>query len=124
MITILSMLEDGYESSFEHLAFRQIKGAYQCELICVPHHYATFQEALDNAVGTKIFMLPPERVNHSIEFKDFVLPEGDAVFCFGSPQESMIDYVTENDIALHITTHDNIDMMAVCVAGIVMYVHG
>ena len=88
MITILSLLEDGYESTFEHLAFRQLKGAYGCKLVCVPHDYPTLQEALDKTVGTKIFMLPPGRTN-STEFKDFVLPEEDIVFVFGSPQENL-----------------------------------
>jgi len=123
MITILSMLEEGYESSFEHLAFRQIKGAYGCKLICVPHHYTTMQEALDAAIGTKIFMLPPGRVDHSVEFKDLVLPEGDVVFVLGSPTENLISYVGDN-ASTHISTIDGIDLMAVCIAGIIMYVHG
>jgi len=124
MITILSMLEEGYESSFEHLAFRQLKGAYGCNLVCVPHDYATFQEALDATEGVKIFMTPPGRVSHSEEFSDFVLPEGDLVFCFGSPQEKMTSYISQEDTALHITTASPVDMMAVCVAAIVLYVNG
>lgn len=117
------MLEKGYESSFEHLAFRQIKGAYQCKLVCVPFHYPSFQEALDNTPGKKVFLLPPNRVAHSTEFSEFILPDEDVVFCFGSPQESMVNYV-KNNTALHITTPKTSDMMAVCVAGIVAYVHG
>lgn len=122
MITILSMLEKGYESSFEHLAFRQLKGAYQCNLVCVPHNYSTLSEALDNVKGTKIFMLPPGRVT-SEEFSNFKLPEGDVVFVFGSPQENLVKYVN-NDIALHITTKGSSDMMSVCVAAQVLYVYG
>jgi len=123
MITILSMLEAGYETTYEHLAFRQLKGAYACNLICVPHDYATFQEALDATAGTKIFMMPVGRSADSTEFSDFVLPEGDVVFCFGSPQDHLLDYVGDNTV-LHITTPANVDMMAVCVAGMVLYVHG
>jgi len=62
-------------------------------------------------------------VEHSVEFSDFVLPEGDIVFCFGSPQETMVNFIGE-EIALHITTPGSADMMAVTVAGMVMYVHG
>jgi len=123
VVTLLGILERGYESTFEHLAYRQIKGAYQCGLVCVPHHYATFQEALNLVQGTKIFLVPPGRVEHSVEFSDFVLPEGDIVFCFGSPQETMVNFIGE-EIALHITTPGSADMMAVTVAGMVMYVHG
>ena len=122
MITILSVLEKGYESSFEHLTFRQIKGAYRCKLVCVPHDYSTLEEALDKTEGKKIFLLPPGRVK-STEFKDFELPEGDVVFVFGSPQENLVRYVGEG-IALHITTKGSSDMMGVTVAGMVMYVHG
>lgn len=126
MITILANLEVGYESSFEHLAFRQLKGTYQCKLVCVPHDFPTFQEALDSVKGTKIFMVPPDRVKHSTEFEHFSrysVPGDNVVFCFGSPQETMVPYI-EDEIALHITTPGSADMMAVCVAGIVLYVHG
>jgi hypothetical protein len=58
-----------------------------------------------------------------MEFADFVPPEGDLVFCFGSPQETMVKFIGE-EIALHITTPGTADMMAVTVAGMVMYVHG
>ena len=123
MITILSMLEKGYESSFEHLTFRQLQGAYKCKLICIPHDYPTLQEGLDAAEGTKIFMVPPGRVEHSTEFDYFMLPEGDVVFVFGSPQENLARYVGD-DTALHITTKGSSDMMSVCVAAMVLYVHG
>ena len=132
MITILSMLEKGYESSFEHLTFRQLQGAYHTGLICVPHDYPTMEDALVAAIGTNwasdnlpalIFMLPPGRVAHSTEFKDWTPPGGDLVFVFGSPQESLVRYVEDN-IALHITTKGSSDMMAVCVAAMVLYVHG
>jgi hypothetical protein len=123
MITLLGVLEKGYESTFEHLAYRQIRGAYLCRLVCVPHDYPTLQEALDKVSGTKVFLLPPGRVTHSTEFAEFVMPEGDVVFCFGSPQETMVKFIGE-DIVLHITTTGTADMMAVTVAGMVMYVHG
>lgn len=124
MITILSMLEAGYESTYEHLTFKQVAGAYIVKLITIPHNYPTFQEGLDAAVGTKVFMVPPGRVAHSTDFSLWTPPPGDLVFCFGSPQESMKPYITPGDIALHINTPFAADMMAVCVAGIVLYVHG
>jgi hypothetical protein len=123
MITILSMLETGYESSFEHLAFRQLKGAFQCNLVTVPHNFPTMAEALAATQGTKVFMFPPNRVA-STEFADFVLPDGDVVFVFGSPQEPLKDYVEDGDTCLQITTVGASDMMAVCVAAQVLYVHG
>ena len=120
MITILAILEEGYESSFEHLAFRQLKGAYGCKLICVPHDFATLDEALES-VDNKVFMLPPNRVE-STEFKDYKI-KGDTTFILGSPQETLKNYVGDN-VALHITTKGNSDMMAVCVAAQVLYVYG
>ena len=115
------MLESGYESSFEHLAFRQLKGAYMCGLICVPHDYPTLNEALESVSGQKVFMLPSGRVN-STEFREFT-PEDDVTFVFGSPQENLVNYVGD-DIALHIPTKGQSDMMAVCVAAQVLHVHG
>ena len=123
MITILSMLEKGYESSFEHLTFRQLQGAYRVNLVCVPHHFATMEAALAKVKGTKIFMVPPDRFLHSTEFSDWTPPKGDLVFVFGSPQEDLVSYIG-GDIALHITTKGNSDMMSVCVAAMVLYVHG
>lgn len=129
MITILTMLEAGYESTYEHLAFKQLSYAMQTNLTSIPHDYATFQEGLDAATGTRIFMTPPGRVAHSTEFKDWTPPAGDLVFCFGSPQNDMTSYITPTCIALHIskTKNDSLllpaDMMAVCVAGIVVYGH-
>ena len=124
MITILTMLEEGYDidSTFEHNAFQQLKGAYACKLISIPHDYATMQEGLDAAVGTKVFMMRPGRVAHSTEFKDWTPPDEDLVFVFGSPTESLSSFVGD-EIALHITTPFDADMMAISVAGIVMYVH-
>ncbi len=124
MITILSMLEEGYESSFEHLAFRQLKGAYLCNLVCVPHDYATLSEALSATAGKKIFMVPPGRVIDSVEFSGYVLPEEDVVFVFGSPQESLVSHITPSDTVLHIETPGDSVMMAVCVAAIVLEEHG
>ena len=121
MITILTMLEDGYESTYEHLAFRQLKGAFKCNLACVPHDFPTMQEALNTVEGTKIFMVPPGRAD-SIEFNEFSLPDN-PVFVFGSPQENLVTYIGDNT-ALHITTPGESDMMAVCVAAQVLYVHG
>ena len=123
MITILTMLEEGYESSFEHLAFRQLRGAYDCKLICVPHDYLTIGEAIDSTEGTLVFMVPRGRVLGSTEFEDFRLPMGDITFVFGSPQENLVGY-TGDHTALHISTKNEVDMMAVCVAAQVLYVHG
>jgi len=125
MITILANLEEGYESTYEHLAFRQLKGAYQCKLVSVRHEYATFDEALQNTRGTIVFMVPPGRVSWSTEFSKWTPPPGDITFCLGSPQENMVRKIAQNSVALHITTPDPaVDMMAVCVAGIILYVHG
>lgn len=121
MITIVSMLEAGYKSTFEHLAFRQLKGAYGCNLVCIPHDHLTMSEALSRLSGERIFMVPPGRVNHSKEFSKHVFSGGDINFIFGSPQESLISYVGDHT-ALHITTPGPVDMMAVCVAALVLNV--
>ena len=124
MITILTMLEAGYESTYEHLAFRQLKGAYRCKLISVPHDYDTLSEALAAASGKRVFMVPPGRVPNSQEFSGYPLQSIDYVFIFGSPQENLVQFVGDS-LALHITTPDpTVDMMAVCVAAQVLHVHG
>jgi len=117
------MLEKGYESSFEHLAFRQLKGAYDCKLVCVPHNYDTMQEALDAQTGLLVFMVPVGRVDNSQNFDDWTMPEGDVVFVFGSPQENLTSFIHEST-ALHVATPAPIDMMAVCVAAQVLHVYG
>lgn len=119
MITLLAYLEEGYESSFEHLAFRQLKGAYRCGLVCIGHDYTSPEEALESVKGTKIFMLPPGRLARSVEFPEFELPP-DPVFIFGRPGETMVRFIGPEDLAVHITTPGKADMMAVTVAGIVL----
>jgi hypothetical protein len=120
MKTVLAYLEEGYEVTYEHLAFRQLKGAYQCELVCIGHDFDTPEEALASVTGTKVFLLPPGRSNLSVEMADFVHPEGDVVYIFGRPSESMVRFIEEGDLAVHITTPGATDMMAVSVAGIVL----
>jgi len=100
-----------------------LKGAYQCNLVCVPHDFATMQEALAATAGKKVFLMPPGRVETSVEFADWVMPNEDIVFVFGSPQDNLVSSLGADE-ALHITTQGTADMMAVCVAGVVMYVHG
>lgn len=124
MITILSMLEDGYQSSFEHLAFKQLKGAFKCNLITVPHDFGSMAEALATVQGVRAFMVPPGRVAGSSEFSDFILPDGDVTFIFGSPQQNLTTFIEAGDICLQVTTPGASDMMAVCVAAQVLYVHG
>ena len=122
MITICVVLEEGYESTFEHLAFRQLKGAYGCNLVAVPHNFPTLQEALDSLDMPKVFMLPPGRVE-STPYRDYVMPEGDVAFILGSPQETLVGYVGDNQ-ALHIDTPHPVDMMSISIAGVILYGHG
>ena len=122
MITICAVLETGYQSSFEHLAFRQLKGAYGCRLVCVPHDFLTLQEALDSLNMKKVFMLPRGRVDSS-DFDEWKMPAEDVAFILGSPQETLVSFVGDNT-ALHIATPiPGPDLMAVCVAGIILHVH-
>ena len=48
MITICGILESGYESTMEHLVWRQLKGAFLVDLALVGHDYKTMEEALAN----------------------------------------------------------------------------
>jgi hypothetical protein len=123
MITLLGYLEDGYDCTFEQLAWRQMKAAWDVELLLVGHGYDTVQEALDVAQGHRVFLEPPGRIGRSEEFSDWLSPADDLVFIFGRPGESMVSYIREEDTALHITTPRNTDMMAITVAGIVLYEH-
>lgn len=120
MQTVLAYLEDGYELTYEHLAFRQLKGAYQCELVCIGHDYDTPEEALASVTGTKVFLLPPGRSELSVEMSSFTPPAGDVVYIFGRPGENMVSFIEEGDLAVHITTPGQTDMMAISVAGIVL----
>lgn len=120
MITLLGMLEREHEPTFEYLCWRQMKGAYDVNLICVGQDYNTMEEALDATTGSRVFMIPPGRVD-SIEMSDYTPPKGDVVYIFGRPGDNLVRYVTEEDTVVHITTPNPADMMAVTVAGIVLY---
>jgi hypothetical protein len=124
MITLVSMLEKENDLTFEHLCWRQMKGAYQCNLISVGYDCDTMEEALDMTVGTRVFMIPPGRVDHSIDMADYTPPTGDVVYIFGRPGDNLVSYVREEDTVVHITTPVIVDMMAVTVAGIILYEYG
>ncbi len=119
MITLIGMLEIGWEENFEHLVWRQLKGAWQVELKLVGHHYETMEQALDSHTGHKIFFIPPGRIE-SIDFNDFQPPEGDIAYIFGRPGDNLVKYIRENDMVVSIHTPGQTDMMAISVVGIIL----
>lgn len=114
------MLEKGYESTFEHLQWRQIKNAFDVNLVLVPHHYETMEEALASLNGKNIFLIPPGRIE-SIDMKDYELPKGDVNFIFGRPTDNLTKYVTSDDDVISFYTPKETDLMATTMAGIVLY---
>ena len=119
MVTICGILEDGYESTMEHLMWRQLKGAYGVNLVLVPFHYPTMEEALDSLKGDKVFLIPPERVE-SQNFKDYNFPKEDVNYIFGKPGNNLVKYLKEEDDVVSLHTPNNVDLMAVCMVGIVL----
>lgn len=122
MITICGILELGHDQKFEHLCWRQLKGAWGVNLILVGHNFDTMEEALDACPGSKVFFIPPGRVS-SIDFDDYKPPDGDVTYIFGRPGNNLVRYVGD-DIVVSIHTPGATDMMAVSVVGIVLNVHG
>jgi hypothetical protein len=119
MITICGMLEKGWESNMEHLVWRQLKGAFGVNLILVPFHYKTMEEALKNLKGKKVFLIPPGRIK-SINFYNYKKPIGDVNYIFGRPGDNLVRYVTDKDDVVSVHTPNNTDLMAISVVGIIL----
>ncbi len=89
-------------------------------MVLVPKDYDTMEQALEAySDHKKVFLIPPGRIE-SIDLKDFTLPEGNVLFIFGSPQENLVRYVTDQDTVVSIHTPGKADMMAISVVGIVL----
>lgn len=119
MITVIGMLENGWESNMEHLVWRQLKGAWRFNLVLVPIDHPTLEEALAANEGERVFLIPPGRTP-SIDLRDYRPPEGDVVYVFGRPGENLVRYVRDDDAVVSIATPGATDMMAISVVGIVL----
>lgn len=122
MITVIGMLENGWETNMEHLVWRQLRGAWGFKLVLVPVDHATMEEALAACSGDRVFFIPPGRVM-STDFKDFTPPRGDVVYVFGRPGDNLVRYLEPADTVVSIHTPGEADMMAISVVGIVLYEH-
>ena len=125
MLAVIAMLERGYEQTFEHLCWRQIKAAFQVDqLICVGHDCSDMSGAFEllEEGYQRVFVVPPGRTNKSVEFGPFVIPtwRSGTAYIFGRPGDNLVRYIADADLAVHITTLGIVDMMAVTVAGIVL----
>lgn len=118
-ITICGSLEKGYESSMEHLAWRQLKGAYGVKLVLAPLHYPSLDEMIPNLKGKKIFLIPPGRTE-SKDFREYSFPDGEINLIFGTARESLARFVTDDDDVVSIHTHKNTDLMATSTVGIIL----
>lgn len=123
MITLVGILEPGYiKTTPEFLGWKQLANAYQVRLALAGHHYDTIEEALANQIGHKVFFIPPGRTE-SINFKDFIPPEGDIVYVFGCAGNNLTKYIEGNDTVVSIHTPYQADLMAISVVGIVLNEH-
>jgi hypothetical protein len=119
LVTICGSLERGYESSMEHLTWRQLKGAYGVKLVLAPLHYPSLDEMIPNLKGKKIFFIAPGRTE-SEDFKDYVFPEGDINLIFGTATENLVRFVTEDDDVVSIHTPHTSVLMSTSVIGIIL----
>jgi hypothetical protein len=104
----------------EQLAWRQIRAAYGVRMKLVPLDFPTMEEALDSVAGKKVFMIPEGRTD-TIDFDRYKIPKDqDVVFVFGKPGDNLVRYITDDDDAVSIHTPNNVDMMAISVAGTVL----
>jgi len=118
-ITICGVLEDGYESTMEHLVWRQLKGAFGVKLLLAPKDFPTMQDLVDSLEGKRVFFIPPGRME-SLDFYDYKLPEGEVNLIFGKPGDNLVKYVREEDDVVSIHTPNSTDMMAVSTVGIAL----
>ena len=116
------MLEVNWKEGFEHLVWRQLKGAWLVNLKLIGHDYETMEEALESHNGPKVFFVPPERTE-SIDFKDYIPPKGDIAYIFGKPGDNLVKYIREDDMVVSIHTPGKSDMMAISVVGIILNEH-
>jgi hypothetical protein len=110
MVTVVGMLEREHPQKFEHLCWKQIRGAFQVKVILVGFDYETMQEALQHTVGHRVFFIPPNRTT-SIDFKDFTPHEGDSVYVFGRPGDNLVKYINPEDTVVSIHTPGSNDLM-------------
>ncbi len=120
MITICGILETGWDLELEHLAWRQLKGAWLVNLVLVPRDFQTLEEVLDAYEDhKKVFLIPPGRMK-SINFKDYIPPEGDIMYIFGKAQENLVRFVKDGDMVVSIHTPGTSDLFSISVVGIVL----
>jgi hypothetical protein len=123
-IRVCGALEIGYAGDMEHLVWRQLKGAYGVELVLAPRDYPTMQDLIDNLTGKKIFLIPPGRME-SKDLDTYELPDDEEInFIFGRPGDNLVKYVKEEDDVVSIHTPNDVDMMAISTAGIVLNRYG
>ena len=121
-VTICGCLENGYDKTLERLAWRQLKGAFEVNLVIAPKDFPTLAEAVDSLEGKKVFLIPPGRVE-SMDFRDFEIPDGEVNYIFGRPGDNLVKYLKEGDLVVSIHTPGNADMMAVATAAIILNKH-
>jgi len=110
VVTVIGMWEPGfsdYEQIIEWRMWKQAIMAYEVDhwLMVGPppkggvfNQYDTLQEALDAAVGKKVFLIP----SADLDIDEVILDEySDIVFIFGNTPESMARYVGD-DLSLSI----------------------
>jgi len=118
-ITICGVLEDGYESTMEHLIWRQLKGAFGVKLLLAPKDFPTMRELVHSLKGRRIFFIPPGRMK-SLDFYTYELPDGDVNLIFGRPGDNLVKYVRNEDDVVSIHTPNGTDMMAVSTVSIAL----
>ena len=131
-ITLAGILEPGYPDTMEYLGWKHLAGTYMVKKVLVGRDFETLDELLDQYPDHhKVFFIPPGndipglKKPTSIDFREYVPPEGDVLYVFGNKNVNMIQQIKENDIVVSIHMPiDSRSIMAICIAAVVLYVHG
>ncbi len=134
MITVIGMWEQGYtlEQTFiEDTIWKQTLSAFAVDRFIMidypevhldnlskPEQFSTMKDALASSEGERVFLVFSAK--DATDMKDFVHP-ANTVYIFGRPGDNLEQYISSGDHQVHITTPNNVDMLACSCIAAVLY---
>jgi len=132
MVTVLGVWESGWMDAerTERRLWKQTIQAYAVDVWAMsavkggpftsPLQYATVEEMLAAHPGPKTFLIPPGRVEGSLDLSAYRHPEH-AIYVFGNSNNNMVNYVESGDDVVSILTPKTTDMFAPVALAPVLY---
>jgi|TARA_R110000851_G_scaffold160270_1_gene303504 DNA-binding cell septation regulator SpoVG len=118
MVKVYALREHGWfeNQKLESFIWKQTKNAFGVDNVILENSF----ESIDEEETTKVFLVMPNRIDKSVELKDFVHPKN-ASYIFGNAVDNLVRFIGDDDKAVHITTHQASALFGVTVVGAVMF---